>query len=157
MNRQARQVPIATADSDATQSVADSDAATGSSANKAGQLASLTESQASLSAVINELQTKLTNNEQSLSSQLESSRRAYSQLLESQKSIESKISAIQAKLAGMSKSVRVWTDASGRTVTASLVSADADSVSLLRDGKQVVIPLIKLSQADQQFVAQWSK
>lgn len=52
--------------------------------------------------------------------------------------------------------VRTWTDSSGKhTTEAELVSVDDDAVKLRRtDGTLVTVPLKKLSEADQKFVAE---
>lgn len=53
-----------------------------------------------------------------------------------------------------SDAFRTWTDITGKfKVEAKLVSSTADAVRIVRkDGKELTIPLNKLSDADQQFV-----
>jgi hypothetical protein len=52
---------------------------------------------------------------------------------------------------------RTWTDASGKTIDAELVSADEKSVTVNKAGKPFTIPLEKLSQGDRTFVSEWLK
>ncbi len=58
-----------------------------------------------------------------------------------------------------SDAFRTWTDITGKfKVEAKLVSATADAVRIVRkDGKELTIPLAKLSAADQQFVKSLEK
>ncbi|MEO0795369.1 MAG: C39 family peptidase [Verrucomicrobiota bacterium] len=55
-------------------------------------------------------------------------------------------------------SARTFTDASGRTMEAEIVEyTGGDKVTILRDdGKQFTIPLNRLSDADQEFVRNWT-
>lgn len=43
---------------------------------------------------------------------------------------------------------RTWTDTQGRTIEAAFVKADEKTVTVLRDGKEVAIPLASLSGTD---------
>lgn len=52
---------------------------------------------------------------------------------------------------------RTWTDIKGRTLEADLVRADVTSVTVKMNGKEVNIPLNRLSEKDQDFVQQWLK
>jgi hypothetical protein len=52
-------------------------------------------------------------------------------------------------------SARTWTDNTGRKIEAEIVKADTDSVTILLKGKEVVIPLSKLSKVDQDYCAEW--
>lgn len=54
-------------------------------------------------------------------------------------------------------SARKWTDNLGRVIEAEIVRADADSVTVLAGGREVKIPLGKLSEADQQYCDEWLK
>ncbi|MDA1055261.1 MAG: SHD1 domain-containing protein [Planctomycetota bacterium] len=59
----------------------------------------------------------------------------------------------------VSDAFRTWTDSTGEfKVEAKLVSATADAVKIVRnDGKELTLPLTKLSDADRQFVASLKK
>jgi hypothetical protein len=48
---------------------------------------------------------------------------------------------------------RTWTNSEGRKLEAEFVSADATTVTLKMQGKEVPYPLAKLSPADREFVA----
>jgi len=50
---------------------------------------------------------------------------------------------------------RTWTDDTGRTIEADMVSADTESVTVLLNGKEVKIALSRLSEADQKYSAEW--
>lgn len=52
---------------------------------------------------------------------------------------------------------RTWTDINGRTMQADLVRADITSVTVRMNGKDVKIPLIRLSEKDQDFIHEWLK
>jgi hypothetical protein len=54
-------------------------------------------------------------------------------------------------------SARTWTNTTGRKIEANIVSADIDSVTVLLKGKEVEIPLSKLSEADQKYCEEWLK
>ncbi|MBC8354388.1 MAG: hypothetical protein H8E66_20525 [Planctomycetes bacterium] len=58
-----------------------------------------------------------------------------------------------------SDAFRIWTDSTGKfKVEAKLVSKSADAVSIVRkDGKELTIPLARLSAADRQFVLTLNK
>ena len=50
---------------------------------------------------------------------------------------------------------REWTSVDGRKLQAVLRAASANDVTLLTGGKNVVLPVTRLSQADQNYVKQW--
>jgi hypothetical protein len=50
---------------------------------------------------------------------------------------------------------RTWTDASGKSIDAEIVSADEKSVTIEKAGKEFTIPLEKLSEKDREFVTEW--
>ena len=50
---------------------------------------------------------------------------------------------------------RTWTDSLGREIEAELVKADSSSVVVKRGGKELILPLGKLSQEDKDYVAEW--
>lgn len=50
---------------------------------------------------------------------------------------------------------RTWTDTLGRTIEAEIVRADADSVTVLSKGREVKIPLTKLSEEDRAYCDEW--
>ena len=52
---------------------------------------------------------------------------------------------------------RVWTDSQGRTLEAEIVRADDVAVVVSRGGKEVKLPLDKLSDEDRKFVDEWLK
>lgn len=52
-------------------------------------------------------------------------------------------------------SARIWTDSLGRKIDAEIVRADADSVTVLTKGREVTIPRVKLSEADQKYCDEW--
>ena len=52
-------------------------------------------------------------------------------------------------------SARTWTDNTGRTIEADMISADTESATVLFNGKEVNIPRSKLSEADQKFCDEW--
>jgi hypothetical protein len=68
---------------------------------------------------------------------------------------------VLAKLQASSKSppVRIWTDTTGKfQVEATLVSVADGTVKLrLKDGREVDVPLAKLSKSDQDAVAKWEE
>lgn len=52
-------------------------------------------------------------------------------------------------------SARKWTDTLGRTIEADIVRVDAEAVTVLTGGREVRIPLAKLSEEDQKFCEEW--
>lgn len=52
---------------------------------------------------------------------------------------------------------REWTDATGRKLTAELISAAGDQVTLSIQGKEYTMPITKLSEADQSYLREISK
>jgi len=50
---------------------------------------------------------------------------------------------------------RTWTDVQGRTIEGNIVDASEKEVTVDRAGKEVVIPLSRLSEEDQEFVREW--
>ncbi|MFD2159379.1 hypothetical protein ACFSW8_10750 [Rubritalea tangerina] len=50
---------------------------------------------------------------------------------------------------------RTWTDVKGRKIEADIVSKTTSAVVVKKKGKEITIPLVKLSQADRDFVAGW--
>lgn len=54
-------------------------------------------------------------------------------------------------------SARTWTDVKGRTIKAELVRVDGTTVIVNRNGTELPIQLVTLSQADQEFAVQSNK
>lgn len=52
---------------------------------------------------------------------------------------------------------RTWTDSSGRIIEADFVRVDGTDVVLLKDGREVRVPLTRLTAADQQFARDQAK
>ena len=50
---------------------------------------------------------------------------------------------------------RTWTDTLGREIEAEMVKADSSSVVVKRGGKELILPLGKLSQEDKDYVTEW--
>ena len=74
--------------------------------------------------------------------------------------ISDSIFLITISLAGWAATfaeARTWTDAAGRTVEADLVRVDGGNAVLKMDGKEVPVPLTRLSGQDKRFVDDWKK
>jgi predicted esterase len=56
-----------------------------------------------------------------------------------------------------SASARTWTDTSGRKIEAEIVKLDGDQVVLDFKGKEVKLPLTRLSLDDRKFAEEWQK
>ncbi len=56
-----------------------------------------------------------------------------------------------------SASGRVWTDTTGRKIDAEIVSVEEDKVVLNFKGKEVKLPLARLSPDDRKFAEEWNK
>jgi len=52
---------------------------------------------------------------------------------------------------------RTFTSADGRTMEADAVSVTSDTAIIKRGNRQFTIPLSSLSQADQEYLAEWRK
>jgi hypothetical protein len=52
---------------------------------------------------------------------------------------------------------RTWTDINGKAIEADILRADITSVTVRFNGKEVKIPLVRLSEKDQNFVDEWLK
>jgi len=50
---------------------------------------------------------------------------------------------------------RTWTDTSGKTIEADIVSANAEEVVVKKAGKEFTIPLTRLSDKDKEYVEEW--
>lgn len=50
---------------------------------------------------------------------------------------------------------RIWTDTSGKTIEAEIVSADSKEVVVKKAGKEFTIPLSRLSDEDGKYVEEW--
>ena len=51
--------------------------------------------------------------------------------------------------------VRTWTSSDGRAVSMELVKADAAGATFSLNGKEMTLPLDKLSEGDQEFIKEW--
>ena len=54
-------------------------------------------------------------------------------------------------------SARIWTDTTGRKIDAEIVKLDGDQVVLNFKGKEVKLPLTRLSADDRKFAEEWQK
>ena len=71
-----------------------------------------------------------------------------------------RISGMVLLLSGLllaSASARVWTDTTGRKIDAEIVKLEGDQVVLLFKGKEVKLPLTRLSEDDRKFTEEWQK
>src|SRR5687768_8384369 len=54
-------------------------------------------------------------------------------------------------------SARVWTDTTGRKIDAEIVKLEGDQVVVNFKGKEVKLPLTRLSADDRKFAEEWQK
>jgi predicted esterase len=62
------------------------------------------------------------------------------------------ITAVLLAVSHLPLSAREWINDAGQKIEADFISADANTVTLRRNGKEIIYPLNKLSQADRDFI-----
>jgi hypothetical protein len=68
------------------------------------------------------------------------------------------LAAIIGAMTALHATARTFTSTDGRTIEAEVVSADGLQATLkLADGRQTVVPMNRLSQADQEYLTGWIK
>ena len=67
------------------------------------------------------------------------------------------LSLLAALLLPTAATARIWTDTTGKKIEAEIVSVEGDQVVLKFKGKDVKLPLGRLSDEDRKFVEEWQK
>ncbi|MEK7951008.1 SHD1 domain-containing protein [Luteolibacter soli] len=70
---------------------------------------------------------------------------------------ESAVALLSSGLLLAAAGARVWTDTTGRKIDAEIVRLEGEQIVLNLKGKEVTLPLAKLSPDDRQFAGEWQK